>query len=327
MLAVVLAAGQGTRLRPLTSDRSKAMMPVAGRPMIDIVLAMLARGGVENVIVVTHPTHGKLARHLAGSPRADNIQLAYQGERLGTAHALECASPLVREMGAPALVLASCDNLYPEGHVARLIARRRERGLDAAVTLMWTLRERATKSAVVLVEDELVVDITEKPDLRDIPVYQSRQEALCAPALYALSSRVLDYVPQVTRSHRGEREFPDALRLLIAAGNKVGVQMVSSRMTLTTPEDLLALNRCFLKSDPTCATVKARIPGDASIVPPVRIEAGASVASGCQIGPETYLERGCCIGREAELRRSVVLRGGSVSPNSVVEGSVIGQVG
>lgn len=324
MLAVVLAAGRGTRLGPLTIDRSKAMMPVAGQPMINCVLGMLAEGGVENVIVVAHPRDRKLAQHLVRSSWATNVHLAFQEQRLGMAHALECASPLVKEMEAPGFILASCDSLYPEGHVARLIACRRERELDAALTLMWTPREKAVSSAVVVREDGLVVDIIEKPDLTEIPAYDRREEALSAPSLYALSSHVLDYVPHVTRSPRGEREFPDVLRLLIADGGKVGGQTIGSRMTLTTPQDLLALNRHVLRSQPACATVEAEMPADVTIVSPVRIEVEVSVASGCQVGPETYLESGCRIGRKAVVRRSVVTRGGSVKPNRIVEESVIG---
>lgn len=327
MLAVVLAAGRGTRLGPLTADRSKAMMPVAGQPMIERVLNMLAEGGVEAVIVVAHPADQELERHLSRSSVAAKIQLAYQDRRLGMAHALECASPLIREMEAPEFLLASCDNLYPEGHVASLIAHREERELDAALTLLWTAREKAATSAVVVLEDSLVVDIIEKPDPDEMPSYGRPGKALSAPSLYALSSQVLDYVARVTPTARGEREFPDVLHLLIADGGEVGGQTVGSRTTLTTPHDLLALNCQVLRDHPACATVEVKIPGDVTIVPPVRIEAEADVASGCHIGPETYLEGGCRIGHGAVMRRSVVMRGGWVKPNCVVEESIVSAAG
>lgn len=327
MLAVVLAAGRGTRLGPLTTDRSKAVLPVAGKPMIARVLEMLAVGGVERVIVVVHPGDVELLNHLVHSPWAPQCRFAYQEHRLGMAHAVECASPLVRQSQAPEFVLASCDNLYPWGHVAGLIARRRQSRLDAALTLLWTPRERATASAIVVRQAGLVTDIIEKPDLKEIPSYNGREEALSAPSLYALSPRVIDYLPQVTQSPRGEREFTDALRLLIADGGKVGGQTVSSRMTLTRPQDLLALNRYVLRSDSHCAKVEARVPSSTTIVPPVRIEAGASVASGCVIGPDAYLESGSHIGPGSSVRRSVIMRGGSVSENRIVDGLVITQAG
>jgi NDP-sugar pyrophosphorylase family protein len=323
MLAVVLAAGRGTRLGHLTTDRSKAMMPMAGQPMIGHVLDMLGEGGVEDVIVVAHPGDLELVTYLSRSSRSIRIQLTYQDERLGMAHALECASTLIRQMEAPEFLLASCDNVYPEGHVASLITYRREAELNAALTLMWTSREKAIASAVVVLEDGLVTDIIEKPDLEKMPRYDARGEALSAPSLYALSPQVLDYLPQVTQSPRGEREFPDALRLLIEHGGQVGGRTIGSRMTLTAHEDLLALNRRVLKSDPARAAVEARIPADVTVLPPVRIEAGASVGSGCRIGPNTYLEAGCYVGAKAVVRRSIVMRSGVVEPNRVVEDAVV----
>ncbi len=327
MLAVVLAAGRGNRLLPLTNHRSKAMMPVAGKPMIARVLDMLEEGGVERAIVVAHPSDLGLIDYLARSSWAARCQLVYQEQRLGMAHALECASPLLRETGVSEFLLASCDNLCPEGHVAKLVARHRERDIEATLTLMWTPGEEATASAVVVLRDGLVADIIEKPDLEEIPFCNEHGETLSAPPLYALSSRVLDYLPRVPLSRRGEREFPDALRLMIADNGDVGGQMMGKRMTLTNPQDLLALNRHFLQSDPACAVVEAEIPADVAILPPVRIAREASVASGCQIGPDAYLEGGSRVGAEAIVHRSIVMHGGSVKPKCVVDDAVISRVG
>ncbi|MGD2142878.1 MAG: sugar phosphate nucleotidyltransferase [Anaerolineae bacterium] len=322
MLAVVLAAGRGKRLLPLTNDRSKAMLPIAGRPIVGRVLAMLARGGAGRFVVVVHPEDQALIDHLRRPPWADRVRLAYQSRRLGMAHAIECAFPPMRERSAPPFLLASCDNLYPDGHVARLITRLQE-GLDAAITLMWAPRPRATQSALVVLRDGFVVDIIEKPQPDEIPSYGGSQEALCAPALYALSPRILSYLPEVSPSSRGEREFTDALRLLIRDGGRVGGQVVKNRMTLTRPEDLLAINRHLLRTNPDCATVAAELPPDAAAIPPVRIEAGAIVCSRCHIGPEAYLESGCRVGPGAIIRRAIIMRGASVLSHRVVEDSVL----
>lgn len=326
MLGVVLAAGRGVRLGPLTTDRSKPMLPVAGKPMIERVLEMLAAGGVEHVIAVVHPGDIALHNHLVHSPWAPKCRFAYQKHRRGMAHAVECASPLVRGAAVSEFVLASCDNLYPRDHVSGLIAHRRSR-LDAALTLTWTSREEATASAVVVRRGPLVVDILEKPDPEDIPVYEERGLVLAAPSLYALSTRVLDYLDQVPVSPRGECEFPDALRLLIADGGRVGGVLVSDRMTLTNPRDLLALNLHFLRTQPHCAVVETDIDDGVTVVPPVRIEEDVYVAPGCRVGPLAYLERGCRLCAGAEVRRSVVLRRGLVGPNQVIEGTVIGGMG
>lgn len=323
MLTVVLAAGRGTRLGRLMADRPKALMPIAGKPMIARVLDMLEAQGVDRFIVVVHPQNEELLEELTRSSRGVRIRLAYQTDRRGMADAFECAAPRVRQARAPEFLLASCDNLYPEGHVSNLIARRRKDRLDAALTLMWTSRQEATSSAAVVVEDGLVRDIIEKPRVEEIPSYKGCPQALSAPSLYALTPLILDYVPEVPLSPRRERKFADALRLLIADGGKVGGQLVRDRVTLTHPEDLLAINRHFLRDDPDCATIEAEIPPDATIVPPVRIEAGVQVGPMCRIGPEAYLERGCSVQQEAVIRRAVVLRGALVEAQRLVDKSVI----
>jgi NDP-sugar pyrophosphorylase family protein len=323
MLAVVLAAGGGTRLGPLTAARSKAMMPIAGEPMIMRVLDMLVTGGVRRFVVVVHPTDQELVEELRQSSRAAGIRLAYQDQRQGMADAVECAAPLIQEEDTGEFLLAACDSLYPQGHVGRLITHRRRYALDAALTLMWTSRQEAMSSAVVTMQDGLVTDIIEKPHPEQIPSGDGDSGALTAPSLYALTDRILDYLPEVRLSPREEREFPDALRLVIADGGKVGGRVVSSRMTVTQPEDLPAVNRHFLRGDRCSAVVEADIPSNVTIVPPVRIEAGARVGPGCEIGPEAYLETGCTVREGATIRRAVVLRGASVEANQLIDESVI----
>ena len=317
-LAVVLAAGRGKRLRPLTDNRSKATLPVAGKPMVGRVMEMLVRGGARRFIVVVHPDDRALIECLRRPPWAGRVRLACQERRLGMAHALECAVPSIREDGAPDFILASCDNLYPEGHVAALIARRREGGLDAVLTLMRVRPEQIPTLAVVVLRNGWVTHIVEKPRPEDAP------SDLGVPSLHALSAGVLDYLPRVPVSPRGEREFPDALRLLIENGGRVGGLLVPWRMTVTRPADLLALNRYFLRHDPACATVEADVPAGVSITPPVRVEAGVELGPGCRVGPEVYLEGGSRVGAGAALRQAVVLRGATVEADAVVEGAVLG---
>ncbi len=318
MLAVVLAAGRGRRLRPLTDGRSKAMLPVAGKPMVERVMEMLAQGGAERFIVVVHPDDDILIERLGRQPWRSRVRLAYQEQRRGMAHALGRAAPLIWEDGASDFILAACDNIYPEGHVAALAVCRREGRLDAAITLMRVRPEQIPTLAVVAMQNGRVTHIVEKPRPEEAP------SDLGVPALYALSIRVLDYLASVPISPRGEQEFPDALRLLIEDGGRVGGVLVPWRMTMTRPVDLLALNCYFLRRDPDCAIVEVNMPGDANIIPPVRIEGGAELGRGCSIGAEVYLEAGSRVGAGAVVRRVVVLRGATVQAGAHVEGAVIG---
>lgn len=322
MLAVVLAAGRGTRLAPLTADRSKAMMPIAGKPMIERVLEMLARGGARRFIIVVHPGDLDLLEGLTRGPWAPRMRLAYQERRLGMVDALRTAVPLIREEEVPDFLLASCDGLYPDGHVASLIDHHRRAQLDATLTLMWTSPDEAASSAVVIERDGLIQDIIEKPSAGEIPQREGGN-ALTAPSLYSLSLQIVRYLARVNPSARGEYEFPDALRLLIDDGGAVGGVHVEERMTLTEPDDLLAINCHFLHHDPGSAVIEAQIPADVTIVPPVRIENGVRLGSRCEIGPEVYLESGSSVRERAIVRRAIVLQDGVVKEGQFVDRRVI----
>lgn len=327
MLAVVLAAGRGTRLRGLTERRSKPMMPVAGKPMVERVLEMLSAGGVRGFVVVAHPEDTELRAFLSTPHWSQRIRVAYQEQRLGMAHALDQAAPLVRDTGAKAFVLASCDNLYPSGHVADLIRLHQDPAVDGALTLTWAPCEEATASAVVLLERGRVTEIIEKPQRADIPSNHGDRGALTAPSLYVLSTGVLDQLPRVTPSPRGELEFPSALNLWVAAGARLRGRRVETRWTLTRPSDLLALNLRFLQTDPACRTVNPQLPATTTVEPMVRVEEGATVGAASSLGPQVYLESGARVGPGARLRCSVVLRGGIVGPGETVEGSIVGPGG
>jgi NDP-sugar pyrophosphorylase family protein len=316
-LGVVLAAGRGRRLGSITTDRSKAMLPVAGIPMVGRVLEMLSRGGCDRFIIVVHSSDQELAAYLAGSPWAAGLRTVDQAERLGMAHAVQCAGPLIRADGARDFVLASCDNVYPDGHVAQLVARRRSQDLDAAITLIQVTPAQIPTLAVVEIQNGFVRSIVEKPSPEDAP------SDLGVPSLHALTPRILGCLSRVPVSVRGEREFPDALRILIEDGGRVGGQVVSKRLTLTRPPDLIALTDYFLRRDPQCASVSELPANGTQIFAPVRIERGARVGPQCSLGPVAVLESDCQVGAACVVRNSVVLRGASVEPGAVVEDCVV----
>ncbi len=176
--------------------------------------------------------------------------------------------------------------------------------------------EQIPTLAVVVLERGRVTRIVEKPRIEDAP------SDIGVPALYVLSLEVLDLLPQVPLSPRGELEFPDVLHLLVEAGGQVGGRFVQERVTLTRWPDLLALNRRFLRQEPS--RVEADLPAGTLVSPPVRVDAGVGLGTGCQIGPEVYLERGCRVGDGAVVRRAVVLQGAAIAPGAVIEDAVIG---
>lgn len=137
--AMVLAAGLGTRMRPLTDDRPKALVEVAGRALIDHVLDRLAEVGVERAVVNVHWFADRLERHLAGRGRAPEIAISDErAELLETGGGLKKAGPL---LGDDPVFVANIDSVWtdrtqsPGGALDRLAGLWDPSIMDAALLL------------------------------------------------------------------------------------------------------------------------------------------------------------------------------------------------
>jgi NDP-sugar pyrophosphorylase family protein len=316
MLGVVLAAGAGTRLKPLTDARSKAMMPVVGVPMVERVMLDLAAGGVEDFVVVVHPADAEIARHFASeSAFRSRVRLVVQPRPAGMADAVACAAPLVDGD----FVVAACDNLVEEDAVARLIDLWREaESPTAMLTVMPVDDEDISRTGIVGLDGEWVTRIVEKPSLEAAP------SNLASLPLYVFSPAVLRYLDDVPLSARGERELQSAIQMLIEREGRVRAFHVRGRMDLTSAADLLAINRRYLASDgPFKLPEGVAIAPDARFIQPVCVEPGVSVGRGCVVGPYVYAERGCRIEDVATVRDSVLLRGSSVPRGSALANDVL----
>jgi MurNAc alpha-1-phosphate uridylyltransferase len=109
--AMVLAAGLGTRMRPLTDDRPKALVTLAGRTLIDHLLDRLADAGVERAVVNVHYFAEGLERHLAGRTRPEVLISDERGALLETGGGLKKARPL---LGDDAVLVANIDSVWIE---------------------------------------------------------------------------------------------------------------------------------------------------------------------------------------------------------------------
>ena len=172
--AVVLAAGRGKRLQPLTFTRSKAMMPIAGLPMIERVMDTLTHNGIDEFVLVVSPDDAAIFDHFTQHSRyADRVTWAYQAERHGMAHALLQAAPYIHGD----FVLSACDNLVPETHLAAML-RRFDHGARGVLSLMRIPIERSISTGMVALNDDRITRIVEKPqphespsDISSLPLY------------------------------------------------------------------------------------------------------------------------------------------------------------
>jgi NDP-sugar pyrophosphorylase family protein len=316
MQGVILAAGHGSRLQPITLTRSKAMVPILGKPIVERVMEDLLANGIDDFILVVSTHDRYITRYFRNesSIKAD-VRFVYQPERLGMANALACAAPLITED----FILSACDNLISTEHVGQMIAALRTPPQpNAVLTLMPVEPERLGSVGIVETDGSRVTRIVEKPEPEHAP------SNISSLPLYCFSKRILDYLPLVPLSPRGEYELQDAIQMLIQQEGRVHGLLVQQRLTLTSPADLLALNRHYLITGNDRPQLSPHTVGpNTQLITPLRIEGGTVIGANCTIGPNAYIERDCHIGNGVTIRNAVVLRESSVPDSTTIVDQVV----
>lgn len=307
---LVLAAGAGKRLRPLSLTRSKALAPLCGRPMLAWVLDSLVATGIADLVVVVADPDDDVARWCRAwaAGRDLRLRLVVQPERLGMAHALRCAAPALVQR----FIMHACDTIVAPGALAAQLQRH----VDARAACSLCLEhvagpEHIRKTAIVTPDGDRIRGIVEKPEPEDAP------SDLSAMPIYLFEPEVLALLPAVRPSARGEYEIQDAISALIARDRPVHGWLVPERWQITDCADLLALNFEFLHRGETRRTAAA------TCHDPVWVGDDVACGAGCVLGPEAVIESGARLGAGAVVRRAVVLREAVVPDGAVVEDCVL----
>lgn len=316
MQGVILAAGKGSRLHPITLKRSKAMAPIMGKPIVERVMESLVDNDIRDFVLVVSQEDGELKRHfLERSELAVSIQFVTQPERLGMANALRLAAPYLQGD----FILSACDNLVSSAHIADLLAAHQVRSAQATLSLMAIDISQANRTGVVEWRDERIWRIVEKPPPEEAP------SNISSLPLYVFSAEILELLPAVKLSARGEYELQDAIQMLIEQSRLVTGVLTESRLQLTNSSDLLALNRHYLSmaNNNNSQLMPQSLGQHTRLLPPLHIEEGVTIGPGCIIGPGVYIERNCRVGANVLIEDSVILRDAIIEDGQQIVGEVI----
>ncbi|MCB0095243.1 MAG: NTP transferase domain-containing protein [Caldilineaceae bacterium] len=317
MQGVILAAGKGTRLHPITATRTKAMAPVAGKPIVARVLDTLIANGICDFTMIISPDDEDIRHYFTERshlPADVQVRFEVQNERLGMAHALSLAVPYIQED----FILSACDNLTPPEHIAELIQIHRSQHVHATLSLMEVGPEQLRKSGVVDVRDGRVHGIVEKPAPGEEP------SNIASLPLYLFSTKLLEFLPRVQPSKRGEYELQDAIQMLIKSEGPIAGVFTPTRLQLTNAADLLFLNQHYLAQENGRLRAQPdKVGSNTQLIGPLHFDDGVTIGENCVVGPNVYLEAGCYIGNYVELRNAIVLRNRNVADHSQVIEQVI----
>ncbi|MBU4276796.1 MAG: NDP-sugar synthase [Proteobacteria bacterium] len=299
MRAMILAAGYGTRLRPLTDKRPKCLMPVMNRPLLGLWLGRLQSWGVARAVVNTHHLADMVQAYLKEQvPEGLEVALSHEPEILGTGGGPLAAREL---LGNEPFLLVNSDVLAT-AQVPELL--RRLEAEDAVAVL--GLVDEPRFNTVALDEQGRVLGFKGQ----DGP---SATRWLTYSGLAALSPRFFDYLPPA-----GYSTLVQGLKAAIAAGEMVlGQPLEGFWDDLGTPERLIMLHRRLAQNPPE--GLRGLSPeGPVLLGPGARLENGAMVKGFAVLGEGAVAEAG------AVLNEVVLLPGARVAAGAVVEQAVLG---
>jgi mannose-1-phosphate guanylyltransferase len=317
MQALILAGGEGTRLRPLTYTVAKPVLPLAGRPHIAYVIDWLARHGVDDVIVSCGHLAEGMRNTLAALELDVRIRFAEEPDARGTAGAIRFAE----DMLADRFLVLNGDILCDLDLTAQ-IAQHESTGARATIAL-YPVEDPTGYGLVHRHEDGEITEFLEKPEPDQIDTDEINAGA------YLLERSVLDQIPP-ERAVSIEREvFPR----LIGEG-LYGIRLDGYWIDIGTPDRYLEANWDILEGrvetvlgeldEPTMVGEGCEVSDGAELRSPCVIGRGSRIGDGAVIERSVLLD-GCVVEDEAAVSNSILSAGVRVGAGARVEDAVIGQ--
>jgi glucose-1-phosphate thymidylyltransferase len=256
MKAVVLAAGKGTRLQPLTDDKPKGMVEVAGKPLLTHCFEQLVELDAEELLVVVGYRKQDIIDHYGDSFDGVPITYAHQREQNGLAHALLT----VEEHIDDAFMLMLGDNIF-RANLQDVCNRQQEQRADAAFLVEEVPWEEASRYGVCDTNKYgEITEVLEKPD--DPP------SNLVMTGFYTFTPAIFHACHLVQPSDRDEYEISDAIDLLIHSGRTIdAIRLDGWRIDVGYPEDQEAATERLTDTTEERATVEESV--DENSVPEV----------------------------------------------------------
>jgi mannose-1-phosphate guanylyltransferase len=319
MQALILAGGEGTRLRPLTSTVPKPVVPLAGRPFIAFMIEWLRGHGVDDVIL----SCGFLAdgvRNVLGEGESLGVRLRYVEEPrpLGTGGALRFAGDLLDER----FLMLNGDVLCDLDLSAQLI--QHERTNARATIALIPVEDPSVYGLVRLQSDSSVREFLEKPSPDQI------DSNLINAGAYILERSVVEEMPPAGQNFSIERDvFPT-----LVGNGLYGYPAEGYWLDIGTPERYLQATFDILEGNVTTDVGTkledarhtladgARVEG--RLVAPALVGAGCSIARGAIVGGRVVLGPNVTVAAGAHIEASVVLEGTSIGEGTHVSSSIIG---
>ena len=322
MKAVILAAGEGKRLRPFTETMPKVMLPIANKPILEYVFDAVKFSGIDELVVVVGYKKEVIMDYFKDY---NTIKITYvtQDKQLGTAHAILQAKKHIKD----SFIVLSGDNIIDQKSITKLMKEKSE------YALLIKEHPHPSKYGVVYVEKGGLKKIVEKPTGEET-------EKFISTGIYKLPRSVFNEIEKATSL--GVYGMSSVFQLLIESGKTITTVTAGLWRDIVYPWDLIHVNETMIQgpSKPSISGVienGVTMKGAVSIGKDTRIYSGSYIVGpvvigdGCEIGPNACIFPSTTIGNNSvvhpftEIRNSIIMDDVHIGSNSSLSHSIIGR--
>lgn len=328
--AIILSAGEGSRMRPLTLTKPKTMLPVAGKPIIQYNIESLRDNGITDILLIVRYKEEIVRNYFGdGSDFGVNISYKTQKDFLGTANAISYGEDFIDD----SIIVLNGDIILDDEIIHEII--KKYNYLSPDTLMLLTEVENPSAFGVVEIENGNIKNIVEKPKREEAP------SNLVNAGIYIFDKDIFDKIRETEISERGEYEITDSVSLQIEDNKTViGHKTSKDWIDVGRPWELIEVNEELIGKLKT--EIKGTVEAGAVIHGEVFLDEGSVIKAGvyiegnvyigknCDIGPNSYIRGNTYfgdnvhVGNAVEIKNSIIMENTNVSHLSYVGDSVIG---
>ena len=317
--ALILAAGHGKRLWPLTENRSKVVLPIVGIPLIIDQINKFVEIGVKNIFIVVNKKNSDVV-HLIEKYRLKRIKFIYQEKQLGTAHAVSLAEKYIKG----GFYCLNADTIIDKSYFKSISS------VNQKLLISVKFVDDSSNYGLVKFIDNVFQSIEEK---------KSHSSGYINAGLFIYNKDIFKAIGKVNKSKRGEYEITDALQYI---SGKLFINKVECFwQDIGYPWDYLSANERLIQNihNSINGSIEENVSINGNLVlgknslikSGVYIDGPVWIGEDCMIGPNAYLRSGTIlcgnnkIGASSEIKNSIFFHGACAPHHNYVGDSIIGE--
>ena len=325
--AMIMAAGAGTRLEPLTQSKPKPMVPLGNLPIMEHTLNLLRDHGITEIIFNTHHLGQQICDYFIDNKKFSDLNLSCieEPELSGTAGGVKKAEDFLKE--ADTILVMSGDGLT-DVNITELIEKHNNAGGIASMGLFPVEKEQVKHFGVVIKDkNNLVTDFQEKPDPSEA------KSTLINTGIYVFNAEIFNYIPENTFYDFAKQVFPAVMQdnkglygfEINCYWNDIG----TLEQYLQTSFDILHGNTSIKipleKFDQGWKAVNCEISPKATLKNKVMIGENTIIKAGVQARGNVTIGNDCLIFEDTSIEDCLIWEGTTIGKNNTIQKAIIGK--